>query len=150
MARGRERMAGMVKRRLLWLVLLSWWMQAARAGDLTVKVLDQTTGKPVSDALIRLHYDCWHSVRPTELKQRTDASGVAVFHSLSIGPREFCIFPDYAFAAMEQQFAFTSLQAAASLIGQKEHVLTSLPSEVTFHVRRLSLSERIRNLFRYD
>ncbi len=140
----------MMKRRLLRLVLLSCCLQSLRADDLTVKVLDQTTGKPVTGALIRLHYDCWHSVRPTELKQRTDASGVAIFRSLSIGPREFCVFPDYAFAATEQQFAFTSPQIKASLIGQPSHALTSLPSEVTFHVRRLSLSERLRNLFRYD
>ena len=140
----------MRKQQLLLLVLLTCCLTRSGAQDLTVHVLDQNTKMPVADALVRLHYGCWHSVRPVELKQKTDASGIVVFHSLSIGPREFCVFPDYTFEAQVQQFAFTSPEVASTYGGHSGHVFSSLPGDVTFHVRRLSLSERIRNFLRYD
>jgi hypothetical protein len=89
-------------------------------------------------------------MRPIELKQRTNAAGVAVFHSVSLSPHEFCVFPDYAFQVQEQPYLFASPQETPNYNKYGGQVLSTLPGQVTFHVRHLTLSERIRNLFRYD
>lgn len=131
-------------------VLLSGCFMRIEAQDLTVRVLDQNSQKPLASVLVRLHYGCWHSMRPVEVKERTNASGIAVFHSPSLKPLEFCVFPDYAFASQEQPYVFTSPEEARGFSKYSGTVISSLPNEVTFHVRRLSLSERIRKLFSYD
>jgi hypothetical protein len=141
-------MAAMRKEHLLGLMLLTSFV--SRAQDLTVKIIDQSTQKPVGDALVRLHYGCMHSMRPIELKQRTNAAGVAVFHSVALSPHEFCVFPDYAFQPQEQPYVFTSPQDAATYSKYSGRIISTLPNQIAFHVRRLSLSERIRKLFRYD
>jgi hypothetical protein len=89
-------------------------------------------------------------MRPVELKEKTDSNGIAVFRSVSISPLEFCIFPDYAYASQEQQFLFTSPEYAQEHAKYLGRVSTALPAEITFHVRKLSFGERLRNLFRYD
>jgi hypothetical protein len=89
-------------------------------------------------------------MRPKELRQKTNAVGIATFHSVSLTPLEFCVFPDYAYAAQEQPFLFTSPPDAENYKKYLGKVFTILPADVTFHVRRLSFAERIRNLFRYD
>jgi hypothetical protein len=116
--------------------------------DLTVKVLHQDSNAPVSNALIRLHYGCWHSMRPIELKQKTNAQGIAIFHSLSLTPHEFCVFLDRdVFASAEQTIAFSSPSEAAQYSKFSGTIKTTLPAEITFYVRRLSFGERLRWLF---
>lgn len=138
----------MRKVHLLGLMLLMCFR--SRAQDHSIKIIDQSTQKPVGGALVRLHYGCMHSMRPIELKQRTDAAGVAVFHSVSLSPHEFCVFPDYAFQPQEQPYVFTSPQDAATYSKYSGPVMSTLSNQIAFHVRRLSLTERIRNLSRYD
>jgi len=89
-------------------------------------------------------------MRPIELKQKTNAAGIAIFHSVSVSPTEFCVFPDYAYDSQEQPFMFTSPQDAQNQIKYSGKVFTTLPNEITFHVRRLSFAEHLRKFFRYD
>ena len=122
-----------------------------RAQDLTVHVIDQQTKQPVANAMIRLHYGCDHSMRPIELKQKTNADGIAIFHSVSVSPLEFCVFPDLdAYASQELPYFFTSPQDAPNQIKNLNRVFTALPAEVTFHVRHRGFFERIRHLSAYD
>jgi hypothetical protein len=73
-----------------------------------------------------------------------------VFHSPSLKPLEFCVFPDDALASQELPYLFTSREEVSSFSKYSGTVFSSLPNEVLFHVRRLSLFERIRKLFGYD
>jgi hypothetical protein len=134
----------------LYIALVAACGQLAPSQDLTVKLVDERNDQPVSNAIVRLHYGCWHSMRPIEQKQRTDTTGVAVFHSVSLEPLEFCLFPDYAYTSQERGFIFTSPDHRGLYSKYDGRIVTELPSSVTFHVRRLSLHERIRNIFRYD
>ena len=121
------------------------------AQDLTVHALDQQIKHPVGNAIVRLHYGCNHSMRPVELKQKTNADGIAIFRSISVSPLEFCVFPDLdAYASQELPYVFTSPQDAVSQTKSLDRVFTTLPAEVTFHVRRRSFFERIRHLAAYD
>jgi hypothetical protein len=122
----------------------------SRAQELTVHVINEASKQPVSNALVRLHYGCTHSMRPIELKQKTNAVGMAIFHAVTLTPYEFCVFPDYAYASQEQPLLFASPREAENYNKYAGKVFTTLPAEVSFHVRRLSVAERIRNLFRND
>ena len=117
--------------------------------DLTVKVFEQSTSQPVRNALVRLHYGCMRSMRPIELKARTDAMSIAVFPSVSLTPLELCVLPDYDFDTREQTGLFASPKngIAEKYSGQ---VVDSLPNTLTFHVRRLSFFENLRKLFSYS
>jgi hypothetical protein len=133
------------------LVLLSTLAVNCSAQDLTVHVIEQKTKQPVANAMVRLHYGCDHSMRPIELKQKTDAAGIAIFHSVSLSPLEFCVFPDLdAYASQELPYVFTSPQSAGNSTKSLNKIFTTLPAEVTFHVRRRSFFERIRHLSAYD
>jgi hypothetical protein len=135
---------------LLSLAFLLICCGSSEAQDLTVKVIDQITNKPLSNVLIRIHYGCSHSVRPVELKQKTDTNGNAIFHSVSVSPTEFCVFPDYAYSSKEPPVLFTSPSEAQQYTKSLNKVSTELPAEITFHVRRLRIAERFRNLWRWD
>jgi hypothetical protein len=135
---------------IFWLALIVSCVYPSNAQDLTVHMIDRDTKQPIGNALIRLHYGCWHSMRPVELKQKTDAAGTAVFNSVTLSPLEFCVFPDYAYASQEQTVVFTSPSEGQNYSKYQGRIFTSLPTEITFHVRRLSFIERLRNLLRYD
>ena len=124
----------------------------SRAQDLTVNVIDERSKQPVSNALVLLHYGCFHSVRPIELKQKTNSAGIAVFHSVTLSPLEFCIYPDLDTFAFQEEipYVFTSPQDAKNYTKSLNRVFTALPAEVTFHVHRYSFAERLRNFWRYD
>lgn len=52
-------------------------------------------------------------MRPIELKQNTTAEGIAVFHSVTLKPLEFCVLPDSdAYASQEGPYVFTSPEDA--------------------------------------
>jgi hypothetical protein len=124
---------------------------SCRAQDLTVHIIDQQTKQPVVDAMVRLHYGCDHSMRPIELKQKTNTAGIAIFQSVSLSPLEFCVFPDLdAYASQELPYFFSSPQDAVNQAKSLNKVFTTLPAEITFHVRRRNFFERIRHLSAYD
>jgi len=136
---------------LLVLALFGLGFRQIEAQDLTVRVIDQSTNKPLTNVLIRLHYGCQHSMRPVELKRKTDSNGIAIFRSVSVSPLEFCVFPDDdAFASREQPFLFAAPKDAPNYDKYLGKVVIALPTEITFHVRKLTFGERLRNLFRYD
>ncbi len=91
-------------------------------------------------------------MRPIELKQKTGPDGVATFKSVSLSPLEFCVFPDDVFESQEKGYAFTSPQDAQSHSKtlDLEKVLTALPADITFHVRRYTFLEWLRNFSKYD
>jgi len=135
---------------LLVLALFALSLRMVDAQDLTVRVINQSTNKPLASLLVRLHYGCQHSMRPVELKQKTDSNGIAIFRSVSFIPLEFCVFPDYAYASQEQTILFTSPKDAQIYAKYSGKFFTSLPTEIAFHVRKLSVAERVRDFFRYD
>ena len=137
--------------KLAQLFLLVMLAVDCRGQDLTVHVVDQQGKRPVVNAVVRLHYGCNHSMRPIELKQKTNADGVAIFHSVSLSPLEFCVFPDLdTYASQELPYLFTSPQDARNEAKSLNKVFTTLPAEVTFHVRRRTFFERLRHLSAYD
>ena len=138
----------MLSKMLCTLAVLAACVSTCASQDLTVRVVDESSQLPVKKALIRVHYGCWQPMLPVELKQTTNDLGVAVL--LSLRPLEFCVFPDYAYSSIEKMQAFTSPENAESMAKFQNKPLTSLPATITFHVRRLSFSERLRNFFRYD
>lgn len=127
------------------LALLVIFASCCTAQSLTVKLIDEGTGRPVRNALVRLHYGCEHSMRPIELIERTDATGNAIFTSVSLSQYEFCVFPDYKFDSQERQFLFVPPSTAGEYSKYLGKVFTALPAAVTFHVRRLTVGERFRN-----
>jgi hypothetical protein len=139
----------MARRTVIALSLLAGISFRCRAQDLTVHMIDETSKQPVGNALIRLHYGCWHSMKPVELKERTDSNGVAIFKSVSLSPLEFCVFPDYEYASQEKAYVFTSPEDAQSHSKTLdiEKVSTALPANITFHVRRYTLAEQIKTFF---
>jgi hypothetical protein len=137
-------------RLLLGFTLLILSVHQSPAQSLTVHVLSESN-HPEEGVLIRLDYGCSHSMRPIVLKQKTNAAGIAIFQSLSLTPLEFCVFPDDEYATREHPYVFTSPEdAARNYTKSINKVFTELPAEVTFHVRRRSFSERIRQLFSSD
>lgn len=132
-------------RNAVFLGLLVLFTSCCAAQGLTVKLIDEATGRPVRNALVRLRYGCWHSMRPIELTERTDATGNAIFASASLGQYEFCVFPDYKFDSQEGQILFVPPSAPGEYSKYLGKLVTALPAVVTFHVRRLTVGERIRN-----
>jgi hypothetical protein len=133
------------------LILLLFCIGHCPAQDLTVNILDQQTLKPVVNAVERLHYGCDHSMHPIELKQKTNAAGTTTFHSVSLQPLEFCVFPDLdTYASQELPYVFMTPTDAAHQHKSLNKVFTTLPAEVSFHVRRRSFFERLRHLSAYD
>lgn len=126
-------------------------MCTAHAEDLKVTTLSEDGNHhPVPNVLIRLHYGCWHSMRPIELKQKTGPDGVATFKSVTLSPLEFCVSPDDTFEPQERGYLFTSPEDAKNFLTSAEEVRTTLPAEITFHVRRYTFWEWLRNFARYD
>lgn len=139
----------MTRKAVLAIALFTCCLRGAVA-QLTVHVVENGSNKPLSNVLVRLHYGCAHSMHPVELKEKTNAAGVATFPSVSLSSLEFCVFPDYAYESKEQQFMFTSPQDTPMYEKYINKPLTALPADITFHVRRYTFGERVRNLFRYD
>jgi hypothetical protein len=121
-----------------------------QAQDLTVHVIDQHSKQPLANALVRLHYGCWHSMRQIEIKQKTNDAGIAIFHSVSLKPLEFCITPDSDAYDTRELYVFASPEDAQNYTKSLNTVFTTLPAEVTFHVRQRSFAERVRNIFRWE
>jgi len=129
------------------------FLPACRAQDLTVHVIDKASGLPVPNALVRLHYGCWHTGHHVELKQQTDHAGVATFRSISLSPLEFCVHPDIGdFATKEWGTIFMSPQEAENYGGKLDpaKTFTALPADITFHVYRYTPMEKFKNFFGKD
>jgi hypothetical protein len=88
-------------------------------------------------------------MRPTVSKQKTNASGIATFHSVSLNGLEFCLHPDsLIYESQELPYLFVSSQDAPSYAKSLNKVLTALPADVVFHVRSRTFGERLRYIFR--
>ena len=133
-------------------LMLFLWNTPAFSQQLIVHVVDQNSEQPMADATVWLHYGCMHSGRPRVVKEKTNAAGVAVFTSVSFRPLEFCVQPDsdrYS-STGHLPYLFVAPENASICPKCLNRMFTSLPNEITFHVRRLTAAQRFRNLFRWD
>jgi hypothetical protein len=126
---SQEDHGGMNMRLLIGLPLLVFFGHYSHAQDLTVSVIDEVSKQPVANALVRLHYGCFHSMRPIELKQKTNSAGIAVFHSVTLSPLEFCVYPDLEEFSFQEEipYLFTSPQDAHNYAKSLNRVFTALP-----------------------
>jgi hypothetical protein len=114
-------------------------------------VVNDDTKKPPKDIDIDLRVDCQNPHRPKALEQKTDVSGTAVFHSVSLAGEPICIdlfSIAYAYAPLQLDYVFVSPDKAAQFQKSLNPIITALPAEVTFHVRKRGLGERLDFMFR--
>jgi hypothetical protein len=92
-----------------------------------------------------------HSVRPKVMQQKTNFAETAVFHGVSLAGLESCVvLNSVSFASLDLPYIFASPQEAQDLGKSLNKVVTILPAEVVFHVRRRSFAERLHYIFRFD
>ena len=123
------------------------------AQDITVHVIDDKTKRPVDGITLNLRTDCGNPKRPKALQQQTDASGSTVFRSVSLTKPPVCLdlFSitytslnlDYVFETPEQ----LKESGYSPVNGVGNPVVTTFPADVTFHVQKRSLADRLRFLF---
>jgi hypothetical protein len=122
-----------------------------RAEDITVHVVETATLKPIAGTDIVLKSGCMHSVRPKVQQQKTDSAGTTIFHDVSLSGLESCVVVDsVSYASLDLPYIFASPQEAQNLGKSLNKVVTTLPAEVTFHVRHRTFSERLHYIFRFD
>jgi len=124
---------------------------AVFAQDVTVHVISDDTKKPLKGIDIDLRVDCENPHRPKALEQKTDDSGITVFHSVSLGGEPVCIdlfSIAYEYAPLQLDYIFVSPDKAAQFQKSLNTIITTLPSEVTFHVRKRGIGERLAFMFR--
>jgi hypothetical protein len=74
-----------------------------------------------------------------------------VFHSVSIAGEPVCIDVfsiTYAYAPRQLDYVFVSPDKVGQFQKSLNPIITALPAEVTFHVRKRGLGERLDFLFR--
>jgi len=117
---------------------------------ITVHVINDETKKPVKDIYLNLRIDCENPHRPKSLQQKTDASGTAVFSSVSLAGEPVCVdlfSITYAYAPRQLDYVFVSPDKADQFKKSLNPIITTLPAEVTFHVVRRSLGQRLHFMF---
>jgi hypothetical protein len=122
------------------------------AQDITVHVVEEGTQKQVKGVTLNLRNDCLNPKRPKALQQTTDASGTAVFHSVSLAGEPVCIdlfSIAYGYAPHKSiDYVFASREKAEQLkLDKWNPVVTALPAEVTYYVQKRSFGERLQFLF---
>jgi hypothetical protein len=124
------------------------------AQDITVHVVESGTLKPIPGIDLNLRIDCMNPKRPKAFQQRTDPAGVAVFRAVSLKTDPICIdLFSIAYRSLDLDAVFASPYDAERLKSadkMKNPIITSLPAEVTFHVRKRTLSEQLHFMFRGD
>jgi hypothetical protein len=137
-------------RQIPTLALLLVLARSCGAQNITIHVINDDTQRPVKGVTLNLRADCLNPKRPKALQQRTDASGKAVFNSVSLAGEPICIdlfSVAYEFVPYKTtDYVFASPEKAKQLRLQNS-VLTSLPADVTYHVQKRPLGERLRFLF---
>jgi hypothetical protein len=120
------------------------------AQDVTVHVVEEYTKHPLKDIYLNLRIDCENPHRPKALQQKTDATGTAVFQSVSIAEEPVCIdlfSIEYAYAPRQLDYVFISPDKADHYQKSLNPIITTLPAEITFRVRKRSLGERPHFMF---
>jgi len=124
---------------------------ACRAQDIKVDVVDSKTSKPVADIRVALYRDCMGSKHSKAIEQRTDQAGASVFQGLSLADGPICIVLLTAtYQPLDLDAMFASPDDAKRLNPDRKllnPIVTSLPAEVTFHVRRRTIGEQLHFLF---
>jgi hypothetical protein len=122
-----------------------------RAQDITVHVVEAATQQPINGMDLVLKSGCMHSVRPKLLQQKTDSAATSIFHNISLSGPESCVSVDSnSFASLDLPFIFASPEEAQNLGKSLNKVQTTLPAEITIHVRHRTFSERLHYIFRFD
>jgi hypothetical protein len=126
------------------------------AQDITVHVIDDRTQKPLKGIALDLRTDCFNPKRPKASQQTTDASGTSVFHAVSLAGEPLCIdlfSVAFAYAPHNIDYVFASPERADQLKTSDKllnPIVTTLPADVTFHVQKRSLTDRLHFLFLGD
>jgi hypothetical protein len=131
----------MKKLLLITLVIFTLHIPSCAAQDLTVHVIDMKTNQPFKNVRVGLRYTYNNGkwVHYKENRAKTDKTGVAVFHSLTLNSYTLCVLsPDpMHFDSKENGYCFGSNEAKKLYTG----IATTIPAEVTFHVHRYSFTE---------
>lgn len=123
------------------------------AQDVTVHVVEDHTKNPIKDIYLNLRIDCENPHRPKAVQQKTDASGIAIFHSVSLADEPICIdlfSIEYAYAPRQLDYVFISADRVGHYQKSLNPIISMLPSEITFRVRKRSLAERLHFMFMGD
>ncbi len=122
----------------MWLV--------CRGQDLTVNVVtDQSSHKPVSGVAVQLFPQPAMSGRRKVITQKSDSNGVAVFHDVDLTSIAWSVGISNLASQADQVFTLCRPENASS-----QHVqptITSLPAEITLHVRKRGFGEILQYLF---
>jgi hypothetical protein len=122
-------------RLLLALSSIFLFAVSSSAQDVTVHVVEEHTKHPLKDIHLNLRTDCGNPHRPRALQQKTDATGTAIFQSISLAGERLCIdlfSIKYAYAPRQLDYIFVSPENADRYTKSLNPVVTTLPAEVTF------------------
>jgi hypothetical protein len=123
------------------------------AQDITVHVVEDKTNKPISGVTLNLRTSCLSPNRPAALQQQTDASGVTVFHTVSLAKPPVCLdLFSITYSSLNLDYLFeTPDQLKESgyvpISGVGNPVITTFPADVTFRVQKRTLAQRLEFLF---
>jgi hypothetical protein len=121
------------------------------AQDLTVHVVtDSPSHKPLSGIRVQLFPQPAMSGRRKVISQKSDSNGVVVFHNIDLTSIAWSVSIYNFLSETTDQVVILCWPENASSQGLSKHVgstITSLPAEVTLHVRTRGFGEEIKYLF---
>jgi len=136
---------------VLLLALLSTGSMLCHAQDITVHVVESGTLKPVPNIDLNLRIDCMNPKRPKAVQQKTARSGTAIFRTVSTEAAPVCVdLFSIAYDSLDLDAVFATPDDARRLKSAdklKNPIITAVPAEVTFHVRKRSFPERLHFMF---
>ena len=116
------------------------------AQNITVHVVDWKTGQSIKRVDIDYRDDCLSQKPPKGFSQKTNASGTTIFRNYKVTSTPFCLSTfSIAYASHTLDYIFM----APNLLGPKNlnPVVTSLPADITFKVKKRSLAEQLHFIF---
>jgi len=120
--------------------------------DITIRVVDDRTQKPIKRIDVLLRTDCESSNRPKAVVQKTDSSGQTVFPAISLSKAPVCInlsSTAYRYAPHTLDLVLVAPDQAARYKSLNP-IVTTLPAIETFNVQKRSFFERLAFIFRGD
>ena len=124
-----------------------------RAQDITVHVMEENSGKPVRGITLNLRRRTFHMDRPDSEQKTTDRSGTAVFNAEQLSSIPFSIdLFSIPYSQTNLDFIFMTPESALErkALHWTNPVITALPANITFQVKKRTLLERLDLLFRGD
>lgn len=119
------------------------------AQDLTVHVLTATDPKPASGIAVQLFPQPFMSGSRKIINQKSDSKGIVVFHDIDLTSIAWMVsIYNWGTVATDPAAILCAPEnASAQAIRGRPITVTSLPAEITIHVRKRTASETLRRLF---